>query len=602
MKQVSEAYSESMASQMRNRSHVRVLFNNNDTTIPSDGEWVGNGELSISDTATLDYNRMYGDPYATLELNRWTLDGSFDIVPDDGAVTGFVSSAISDENGVTDAVLTREFSKQHTIPMLTLTFDTRTGIHPGSVTIDFYLEGAIAKTFTVPVTGDSVALTTDVEACDKIVVTFGQMPPYRYPRLEGVTYGVQKIFDGNVIESTKQAHDIDPLSRRLPKETMQFTILDFEHQYDPDNPTGIWKYVAEKSAVALQFGYQLPAGTVEWIKADQYILDSRPAFANNRATFKATGSVGRLGGTYYKGTLGEKSFYDLAVDVLRDAELPPMPDGSDPWVIDDSLKTMYTTAALPIDTHANCLQLIAHACCCLFRTDDDNIIHIEPFAVAEDAEMEDLIIDFTSIGQNSQTMAKIDPLMAVMVAKYSNVSSAQTEIYRETTTETDLHIEFSSAADNVGVTISGGSIISKNIYARAADLVLSAGTKTITITGRPITEQYSLYTLPIKSTGSIDVEKNPLITNREMCVALAEHTAKYLQFRNTYDLSYRGNPEMECGDIIGLQTPYTPLIKGLMLTDEITYNGALKGKAKVKAIGLASNVLDEFILDESVLS
>jgi hypothetical protein len=248
------------------------------------------------------------------------------------------------------------------------------------------------------------------------------------------------------------------------------------------------------------------------------------------------------------------------------------------------------------------LQLIAHACCCLFRTDDDNIIHIEPFAVAEDAEMEDLIIDFTSIGQNSQTMAKIDPLMAVMVAKYSNVSSAQTEIYKETTDETNLHIEFSSAADNVGVTISGGSIISKNIYARAADLVLSAGTKTITITGRPITEQYSVYTLPIKSTGSIDVEKNPLITSREMCVALAEHTAKYLQFRNTYDLSYRGNPEMECGDIIGLQTPYTPLIKGLVLTDEITYNGALKGKAKVKAIGLASNVLDEFILDESVLS
>lgn len=42
---------------------------------------------------------------------------------------------------------------------------------------------------------------------------------------------------------------------------------------------------------------------------------------------------------------------------------------------------MFTTAALPIDTHMNCLQLIAHAARCRLFTDDDNIIHIKPFGV-----------------------------------------------------------------------------------------------------------------------------------------------------------------------------------------------------------------------------
>ena len=738
MKQVSEAYQESMAKPFRNRSHVRVLFSNSDTTILSDGEWVGNGELSMSDTSTLDHNRLYGSPYATLELNRWVLDGSFAIAPDDGAVTGFVSSLISDENGVVEspAVLTREFSNIHTIPKMTLVFDTRTGIHPNSVTVEFYLEGSLEKGFTVPVTGDSVEIATDIASCDKIVVTFGEMPPYRYPRLEGATYGDQKVFVDEEIASTKQSHDIDPLSRRLPKETMQFTILDFEHQYDPDNPSGVWKYIAEKSSVGIQFGHQLPDGSIEWVAPDYYILDSRPSFANNQATFKATGRIGSMTGTFYKGTIGKKSFYDLAVEVLEDAELPPLPDGSDPWVIDESLKAMYTTAIMPIGTHAECLQLIAHACRCVLRTDEDNIIHIEPFTVTSEAEMGDFVMDFSSIGQNSQTMAKIDQLNSVSVYRYSLLTEASTTLYSGEVFDTSLHVEFPSAAQNIAVTIKGSTatvtpeniseffeiendeyffdwmgerLVPTNIdyadsegwgygiaatartvltakmsmyirgnftfdfmagsfkvivdgttienispgntgtayigeslskgkkielifevdeggwqeqlicdylqtvfsnatgthttYARAADLLMSEGMKTVNITGSPVRENAVVYTLPVGTQGSVDVEKNPLITDWNMAKDLANHVAAYLQLRNTYDVSYRGNPELECGDIIGLQTMYTPVVKGLVLTDEITYNGALRGKAKVKMLGTApNNLLDYLILDQSLLS
>jgi hypothetical protein len=127
----------------------------------------------------------------------------------------------------------------------------------------------------------------------------------------------------------------------------------------------------------------------------------------------------------------------------------------------------------------------------------------------------------------------------------------------------------------------------------------------VVITGDPVSKQSTLYTLPVSGMGSVDEEQNPLITDIDMTKALAIHVASYLQMRNTYDVAYRGNPELECGDIIGMQTAHTPLIKGVILTDEISFNGILRGKVKVKALSAAPvvfDVLDNFILDQSSLS
>lgn len=748
MKSVSNAYKASMKAMLRNRSYVRITFGNVDTTAATDGEWESNGAASISEFETVDYAYQYGDTYVSLELNRWALDGKSLLVPTGEDVQdGFISSLMSDAEGnfTTPPVITREFSLKHIFPGLTLTFDTRQQEWPLEVTADFYLNGEVVDTQTVSITSVQTTITTTATEIDKVTITFDRCLPYRRPRLENVLYGLNVQFVNKDIVSTQQKHDVDPLSRRLPTETMQFTILDYEHKYDPDNPAGIYAYVDKNSPIEIQFGYELPDGSVEWLKPDNYVLNAKPSAQNNQATFNGTGLIGSLTGTFYKSKLGSKSLYNMAEEVLLDAGLTLTEQGTNPWEIDEALKDMFTTAALPIDTHMNCLQLIAHAACCRLYTDDDNIIHIRPFGVTvigiyngvwadnghvwfsewdtidkgntaentyvtfelnrwtlggdsqiilpdsnsgqrgyiseamtgadgsftnppvftktfdvphdlpvlairfdtvlnefpgavqvkyyhddtlldtqtaaidsvevyvssnlaiECTKIEvtmignlpyrrgrvtkvyyretDFTLDFTSIGENSQKISKIDELKSVSVARYSYTASNDiSTLYEGTTTETELHVEFSGLAQDVQISVSGGTLVSSNIYARAADLVLSSGTKTVTITGKTLTENSVVVSYPVAQSGEIDKEENPLITNDTMCQALADHVKSYLQMRNTYEANYRGNPEMEVGDIIGLQTLYTDEMDALILVDEITFDGSLSGKMTVKGL------------------
>lgn len=587
MKQVSNAYKESMKALLRNRSFVEIGITEVDTTAGTDESWVSNGAQSYSEVDTLDYEYEYQNTFATLELNRWALDGSTLILPDSEEVNdGFISSFMSNAEGqfTTHAILTRDFTNQHTFPGLTLTFDTRCQEWPEEVAVDFYLNGKVQKSVTTLVSGTEVVIDAKIQSCDKLVITIGNSLPYRRPRLQQVLYGVRKKFYNDNVISTKQSHDVDPLCRRLPQETMQFVLLDYEHNYDPDNPSGIYAYLDKNAPVTFRFGYELPSGRVEWLKADKYRLNGKPKTTKEQATFTGTGLIGSLTGTFYKSKLGSKNFYDMAEEVLQDAGLTPTEAGTNPWSIDESLKQMFTTAALPIDRHMNCLQLIAHACCCRLFTDDDNIIHIEPFNMSALTEPV-FELDFDSISKDSQSVSKIDQLKTVSVAKYAyTAANDTTKLFEGTTTETQLHVEFSGLAQDIQISVSGGSLVSSSIYARAADLVLSSGTKTVVITGKTLSENSVVVSYPVALDGEIDKEENPLITNDEMCQALANHVKGYLQMQNTYSVNYRGNPELETGDLITLQTPYTDEMNALVLVDEITFDGSLSGKLKVKGL------------------
>jgi hypothetical protein len=57
----------------------------------------------------------------------------------------------------------------------------------------------------------------------------------------------------------------------------------------------------------------------------------------------------------------------------------------------------------------------------------------------------------------------------------------------------------------------------------------------------------------------------------------------------THTVSYRGNPEIEAGDGMYLQTAYGSYISALTLSHTINFNGALSGTLILKSISEAEN-------------
>lgn len=750
MKIVSNEYKDSMNSILRGQSLVKVLFSNVNTTASSDGEWDDNDEhVSYSEFDTVNYEYDYGATYSTLELNRWLLNGTQRMLGEVlGIQEGFVSNILSDEEGeyTNKPIIIREFENHHAIPGLTINFDTVEKDYPLQLSVYYYYQGQLVDTQVVSVKDTMVTVACGADEVDKIEIEIDRMLPYRRIRIERIQFGLEVVFGNDEIVSTSQSHDVDPLTRRLPEESMSFTIIDFEHKYDPDNTQGLYKYIDKNSPIEIRFGYRLPNDTIEWVKGDKYVLSGKPSVANDQATFKGTGLIGSMSKTYYKGVLGTHSLYELAESVLEDAGLNPTPQGENPWVIDESLQNIYTNAPLPIDTHMNCLQLIAHAGRCRLYTDDDNVIHIKSFGVTlkgiysgvttdngheefsewasvdkgnsygnsyitlelnrwllnegeqiilpdenpsgrgyissymtdeegdydtaptftkvfnvlhdlpivninfdttlkyypqsveikyydeddnlldtQTADVEDyrvtlnsslalqvkkievsvqgglpysrlrinkiyyretdFVLDFSSISEHSQSISKIETLKAVEVTKYQYVATdSASTLFEGSTTDNTIHIELGSKAQDINITVTGGTIVSQHIYAQAVDLEMSNGTKNIVITGKTLNENTIVKTYPIDVEGEVDTEENPLVTSDSLADDLALWVSTYLQMRNTYDAEYRGNPEVEVGDIIGLQTRYTNEMDALVLVDNIDFNGSLSGKLKVKGL------------------
>ena len=752
MKTVSTAYKDAMKKLFRNASSVRIVLNLIDTEAVSDGTWSDNGHASYAYLEMLNRESATVPAIATLELNRWELDGSQKIYTNSSVENGFVSSSLSDEDGEfsTSPAITKTFSVIHSLSGVSLYFDKSVGEWPASVTIQFYLNNALVDTLTITDIKDSFyTVWHKVDEYDKVVITSGDTLPYRRFRLSTFLFGVTEIFENDVVISTQQSHDVDPLSRRLPAETLTFTIIDFDHKYDPDNPEGFYALVEENCPVSISFGYELDDESIEWVKPDRYLLNSRPKVESERVTFEAIGLLGTMNGMYYKSQPGTKTLYAMAEDILTEANLGLTIYGTQPWDIDNSLSSMQTTAILPIDSFRNNLQRIAHAACCRLYTDDDNIIHIAPFAnsiiglysgsttdnghttysewdsvgtgqnqastyatlelnrwvldeyspqlilpgdsdqyvdtgyvssavsgadgqfstapkitrtfqkscncvsvyIRFDALMEDwpdsitlkyykgatllatktvtgittpeinvicddasdcdkieiygdsalpsrrlrisriyyyasdFFLDFTTIKEKTQMVTKIDKLKSVTVKQYMyTLADSSTTLYEESIDDTELHVEFSQPAQNVSITVTGGTLSTSHIYGRAVDMTLSSGTKTVKIVGKTLTESDSSYTSSVNATGEEDIEENALVTSAALRNALMTQASAYLQMRNTYDLEYRGNPELEVGDVIGMQTRYTDNVPVLILTDEISFNGSLHGKLKVKGL------------------
>lgn len=294
--------------------------------------------------------------YATCDQDYTTVDGSMyflprdaaDVVLNQGIVTDGLQGAIEIQFPVQYDIkgLTVEFGKAYPIEF-TIISDNRTmdvaGNMSGHYVTEEIFEGATFLRF-VPV-----------------AMVNGQS---RF-RINQITMGIGIYFDSKKILSATKKEHISPISEELPTIDFSVTVDNKDRAYDVENDESTVNFLETGQRIEALYGQAMDDGTIEWIPGTSLALKSWSA-DDTEMSFQASDRFDGMDGTYYRGQYHPDgmSLYDLAVDVMTDAQV----DYRDYW-IDPYLKNVLVVNPMPVVAHKEALQLIANAGQCILYQD-----------------------------------------------------------------------------------------------------------------------------------------------------------------------------------------------------------------------------------------
>lgn len=504
MQTVSENWKNAHKQTILNESFVEVSLDIADPDALAAASPQDNGAVYISDSSKLtDGVDNTPTPYCTLEQNLWCLDGNRKAIPEsDFGDNCYVGDVLSDDTCMFRTkvpVITISFPKvfNKLIPGVTITWSATYDEWADTFAVIAYNgDTVVAEKEVVGNRSVTSIVLTDIVGYDLIAIVIKKWClPYHRARVEEIFAGLNKIYGKGELFDYSHSQSVDPVSTSLPKFEIKFSIDNVEGGYNPYNPEGLAKYLMERQEVKSRYGLVLGDGSIEWIKGGTFYLSEWYAKQNGMtADFTARDILEFMSAIYHDTvtTITQRSLYDLATMLLQHAELPLNSDGTVKWVVDESLKSIYTSAPLPEDTLANCLQLIANAGECVLYQDRDGILHIEPLRF-DDTDYK--IDSFNSYSKSEITLSK--PMKMVNVKVYSYTMGDRG--IEDTTTE------MSTVVGTTGETI------------------------------------------------TID---NPLITDTDRAASLGAWLATHLGHRMTLDSSWRPDVRLDALDIVGNENSY----------------------------------------------
>lgn len=290
--------------------------------------------------------------YATCDQDYTTVDGSMYFLPKDAADVvlnqGIVTDGLQGEIEIRFPVqydikgLTVEFGKAYPVDF-TIISDNRTlnvtNNADGHYVTEVIFEGATFLRF-VPA-----------------AMVNGQS---RF-RINQITMGIGVYFDSKKILSATKKERISPISEELPTIDFDVTVDNKDRAYDVENEESTVNFLEIGQQVEVLYGQAMDDGTIEWILGTSLALKSWSA-DDTEMDFQASDCFDGMDSIYYRGQYHPNgmSLYDIAVDVLTDAQV----DFRNYW-IDPYLKDVLVVNPMPVVTHKEALQMIANAGRCI---------------------------------------------------------------------------------------------------------------------------------------------------------------------------------------------------------------------------------------------
>lgn len=388
--------------------------------------------------------------YATNELNMWSLDGSCNILPDAAPYegVGYTSGSFCNE---TEPTLTVTLPAVQTKPIagISVVWDRLLEEYATRFTVTVYVgDTAIANRTVTDNTSSISSVEMDIESYDRVVITVHEWClPNRRARVETVILGAYILFTGSDLMTYSHEQSACLMSGELPKNSIQFSIDNSDGRWNPFNPDGWVKYLAERQKLIVRYGLDID-GKTEWIPGGVFYLSEWTTPANGmEATFIARDVLEYMMQVPYTGPR-TGTLYEIASAAVAEAELP---DGA-AIQIEETLKNIAVDFSADEAEYklSEVLQLAANAACCVMYQNRSGVLRI--------ASLNTALTDYGITQDISYSHPEIEyskPLKAVAVTYGEQTYTHPVSNAGETQTVSNPFVQSEQTARNVAENVAG---------------------------------------------------------------------------------------------------------------------------------------------------
>lgn len=213
-------------------------------------------------------------PVATLERNRWILDGTMDILPDGYVMpdkqAGYVGNMLSGDDGTfaAPAWVQLSFANVSILQAFSIYFSKAPldGV-PADFTVEVLTGSQVFYTKTV--TGNRQTMVQFKEFtvynpdAIKITVTRWSLPGRRM-RIPEIIPGLFEEWTGAQIQAFNVNQQANFSCLSLPYGTCTIAMDNADRRFEPRNKDGLFQSIDERQAIEVSIGVELPDGTEEF--------------------------------------------------------------------------------------------------------------------------------------------------------------------------------------------------------------------------------------------------------------------------------------------------------------------------------------------------
>ena len=532
--------------------------------------------------------------YATLEKNFWLLNGSQPIYGSEELEQTYISEFMSDENCQFEenVCIILHSSVYLTTLGLSMIFDSINENYARKLNVKAYRDDVLImdKDYTLDSYKDRLIFADNEELVrwNRIEIYFVESSlPYRRIRVNQLLFGIMETYTDDNILSAESKEKTTMINSELPTHTFKFTIDNMNKLFNPDNPEGWYRYILQQQPISYEWGYELDDGTIEWVLGGKMLLTGSVDVGENQVTFSTTTLINYLTKVYKKGVYNAngRSLYDLAVDVLNDNGID-----SSQYNLWEGLKELKTDAPLPKLEARQLLQIISTTGNCIFYTDREDIINIQPFEYVLNTDG----MDYDFITSKPVVNVQSELYNSIVYINHYSIESAVSELFKNESLEisdnTTIEVEY-DLATNIEATITGGTILNATYYGRYAILEITNNSDelvSLIITGNKIGVSQTIDSKQYNADGE-DIEyKNDLVTQMvesSKSIKLKEFIGNWYNNRNIYSFNNRGDILKDTREILPIETDFSSKLIGYLVENNINYNGAWSGSSVVIKVG-----------------